>query len=285
MDDHGHVVNLTTSTDGQGIFEFTNLRPSDPIGYTLREDQPAGFADGAASLGTVNGVPTGSAADNVFSHLTLPLPGSEGANYNFGERPLAGSPVQAGQTATIGFWENRNGQNLIKALNGGPGSMQLGNWLAATLPNLYGAHAGANNLAGKTNAQVAAFYTSLFLRTSSADGPPKVDAQVFAAALAVYVTNQELAGTTAAAFGFQVSADGVGAATFDVGAANRAAFGLAPTDSTVRTVLDLLLAVDARSRNGVLYDLDGSGTISGCERSLRVIANDVFTAINQQGDR
>ena len=50
------------------------------------------------------------------------------------------------------------------------------------------------------------------------------------------------------------------------------------------TVLDILLAADARSRNGSLYDLDGSGTISSSERSLRVMANTVFTALNQQGD-
>ena len=83
---------------------------------------------------------------------------------------------------------------------------------------------------------------------------------------------------------FHVTANGVGAATFDVGCANRAAFGLSATDCTVRTVLDLLLAADARSRNGVLDDLDGSGTISSSERSLRVMANNVFTAINEHGD-
>jgi hypothetical protein len=192
----------------------------------------------------------------------------------------ADSGVGAGQTATIGFWQNSNGQALIRSLNGGPGSTQLGSWLAATFSNLYGVHAGTNNLAGRTNAQVADLYTSLFARTSSADGPPKVDAQVLAVALAVYVTNQDLAGTTAAAYGFRVTAGGVGNATFNVGS-NGAAFGVA--NYTTMTVLDLLLAADARSRNGVLYDLDGSGTISGYERSLRALANTVFAAVNQQG--
>jgi hypothetical protein len=49
------------------------------------------------------------------------------------------------------------------------------------------------------------------------------------------------------------------------------------------SVLDLLLAVNARTVNGVLYDLDGTGTISAAERSLRVQANDVFSAINELG--
>ena len=46
--------------------------------------------------------------------------------------------MQKGQTAGIGFWNNKNGQALIKALNGGPTSTQLGDWLAATFPHLLG---------------------------------------------------------------------------------------------------------------------------------------------------
>jgi hypothetical protein len=103
-------------------------------------------------------------------------------------------------------------------------------------------------------------------------------------ALAAYVTNENLAGTTAAAYGFTVTTGGVGTATFDVGSENRAAFGLSPTDSTVLTVMDILLATNAQSKNGLLYDADGSGTISSCEVNLRTMANAVFTAINEQGD-
>ena len=56
------------------------------------------------------------------------------------------------------------------------------------------------------------------------------------------------------------------------------------THFTVRTVLDLLLATNAKSRNGVLYDVDGSGAISSLEKTLREMANSVFAAINEQGD-
>jgi SdrD B-like domain/PKD domain/Periplasmic copper-binding protein (NosD) len=283
-DDRGNSVSRTMTTDAQGIFDFTNLRPSDGNGYTVSEDQPTSFADGRDSLGTVNGVATGTVLNDAFSHVTLALPGADAVNYNFGERPLAGDQVHSGQTATIGFWQNGNGQSLLKSLNGGSGATQLGNWLAATFPHMYGANAGANNLAGMTNAQVVGFYSSLFKRTSSVDGPPKVDAQALAVAFAVYVTNEDLAGTTAAAYGFHVTANGVGAATFDVGSANRDAFGLSSTDSTTMTVMDILLATDARTHNGLLYDLDGSGTTSSYEVSRRVMANNVFTAINQQGD-
>ena len=194
LDDRGQAVSRTATTDANGVYAFLDLRPSSAAGYTIRELQPAGYVDGLDILGTVNGVAVGNnSVNDTFYGVVLPRPNSLAENYNFGERPVAASPVQHGQTATIGFWQNKNGQNLIKALNGGPTATQLGNWLAATFPNMYGAFAGANNLAGKTNAEVAAFYKTLFARTkcnAAGGGPPKMDAQVLATALAVYVTNQ-----------------------------------------------------------------------------------------------
>lgn len=61
-----------------------------------------------------------------------------------------------------------------------------------------------------------------------------------------------------------------------------AAFGVA--NNAPVTVLDLLLAVNSRSRNGVLYDPDGDGDANGAlETSYRRMANDVFGAINEAG--
>jgi len=214
----------------------------------------------------------------------MTMTNSTASDYNFGERPASTGAVGTGQTATIGFWQNKNGQNLIKALNGGATATQLGNWLAATFPNMYGPTAGANSLAGKTNVQVAVLYTSLFQKSkkdAALGGPPKMDAQVMATALAVYVTNQTLAGTTAQSYGFLVTANGVGTAAFNVGS-NGAAFGVA--NNTSVSILDLLLAVDARSFNGVLFDLNHDGFAnSALETAYRQMANDVFTAINQAG--
>jgi hypothetical protein len=280
VDDRGNAVNLALATDAQGIYEFINLRPGN---YTIIETQPSGFADGKESLGTVNGVLVGDASVNdQFSGVVLARPGSDAVNYNFGERPEAEGAVASGQTATIGFWQNRHGQSLIKSLNGGPNDTQLANWLAATFPNMYGLNAGASNLTGKTNEQIATLFTGLFKRTAATapGGPPKLDAQVLATALAVYVTNETLAGTTAAAFGFQVTANGVGYATFNVGD-NGAAFGVA--NNTEMTIMDILLATNERTKNGILYDLDGSGQIDNSERDWRVMANEVYTAINEQG--
>src|SRR5262249_4088688 len=74
---------------------------------------------------------------------------------------------QHGVTGGTGFWHSKNGQALISNFNGGPDSTALSNWLATAFPNLYGANAGANNLTGSSNAQVAAFYQSRFALSGS----------------------------------------------------------------------------------------------------------------------
>jgi hypothetical protein len=285
-DDRGAAVDLIMQTDNQGLFEFLDLRPSDSSGYTLAETQPPGFVDGLDTVGTVNGSISGNNAINdVFSQIGLTQPGSDAINYNFAELPAAGGALQAGQTATIGFWQNKNGQALIKSLNGGASATQLGNWLAASFPNMYGASAGPNNLTGMSNAEVAEFYKTLFKRngkTAAGSGPPKVDAQILAVALAVYVTNVNLAGTVAACYGFTVDAYGTGAATFNVGNKG-AAFGLA--NGTTARILDLLVAINNRSTNGLLYDMNGDGDTNDINEALfRTMANDLFSSINEAGD-
>ena len=104
------------------------------------------------------------------------------------------------------------------------------------------------------------------------DGPAKFDSQVMATAFAVYVTNSNLAGMAAEAFGFRVDDVGLGGATWNVGDAGEA-FGVA--DGTEMTILDLLLASNELSSAQGIYDMD---TV------LRTLANDVYTAINEGGD-
>ena len=272
-DDLGNAVSLSQLTDSDGAYLFLNLRPGN---YYLTETQPAGYGQGIDSVGTAGG--SLSAADQFFVQLGVEV---DGLNYNYGEQPTAGGGVKHGQTAGIGFWNNKNGQALIKSLNGGGGSTQLANWLAATLPNTFGKNAGANNLlnyqnAGQvaTNAQVAALFQQDFVMKGV-----KLDAQVLATALSVYVTNatlDPLDATThsnlATQDGFTVSGDGAGTATANVGS-NGDAFGVA--NNTTLTLMDLLLATDAQAVNGVLYN--GNTT-------KRNEANLVYSAVNQAGN-
>jgi hypothetical protein len=177
-----------------------------------------------------------------------------------------GQGVVQGLAGGIGFWQNSNGRALINSFNGGSTATALSAWLAATFPNLYGASAGANNLTGKTNAQVAAFYLSQFNLSA-----PKVQAQVLATALNVYATTTSLGGNAGVAYGFSVSATGLGARSFNVGQ-DGAAFGVA--NNTTRNVYQLLLAVNQKAANGVLYN--GNAT-------LQTQAAALFYALNTAG--
>jgi uncharacterized delta-60 repeat protein len=258
----GNAVSLSQETDSDGAYVFLNLMPGT---YTLTETQPAGYLQGIDSVGTAGG---SLVATDQFS---VPLgQGVNGLNYNFGEQPAATGPVQKGQTAGIGFWNNKNGQALIKSLplvtNADGSVTSVANWLAATLPSIFGANSG-NNLAGKSNAYVAALFQQDFLQKGV-----KLDAQVLAAALSVYVTNATLDSTQVAAqYGFTVNGDGAGTATVSVGS-NGDAFGVAR--NTTLTVMDLLLATDDQAIDGLLY---------GGNAARRNEANAVYSAVNQAG--
>src|SRR5262249_1680660 len=116
-DDLGRPVSLSQPTGADGSYFFGGLLPR---GYTLTETQPAGYTQGIALVGTAGGSLVGS--DQFFVQLGQ---GVDGINYNYGERPPAGTAVGKGQTAGIGFWHNKHGQDLILALNGGSSSTQL----------------------------------------------------------------------------------------------------------------------------------------------------------------
>ena len=136
-----------------------------------------------------------------------------------------------------------------------PTATNLATWLATNFPDLYG------NLAGKTNADVAA----LFLQDFSVTGM-KVDAQILGAALAVYVTDSDLAGTVAAGYGFNVSSSGTGAKTYNVGSLGTR-IGL--QNNTSYTIFFLLQQADLDKKNGT-FNANAF--------------NAIFDGINQNGD-
>ncbi len=84
-DDLGNPISLTTTTDINGDYSFSGLRPGT---YTLTETQPPIYIDGIVSAGSLGG----TVGTNVISNITL-ASGEDGSDYNFAEQSavLAGS--------------------------------------------------------------------------------------------------------------------------------------------------------------------------------------------------
>jgi MFS family permease len=183
-------------------------------------------------------------------------------------------------TRTVEFWQTKESQELLTSLNSGPSDTELGDWLAKTCPNLYGAKAGSNDLTGRTNEQLAAFYQSQSGRDD--ETPPPAEAQVLAVALAVYVTSENLAGTTAAKYGFLTSDEGVGKAEFNVGK-NGTVFGVADEDDI--TILDALSATDKPDTLGLLHIIDAGGDVEIREETGGVLAGEAYASVMNQESR
>jgi hypothetical protein len=266
-DFNGTAVSASVTTAASGYFQFPGLLPG-----TYAVSVPAGLAVTKIAVGLNGGPPAVVGGGTSAGGLVI----AEGTTLNvvtFGLKPAAGDALHAGQTADIGFWQNRNGQALIMALNGGGKAgttTQLGDWLAATFPHMFGAQSG-HTLAGQTNAQVAAYYLQYFATRGD-----KVEAQVFATALSVYATSQTLAGGTyAAGYGFTVSADGTGVATVNVGGDGAA---VARPNNTTMTILDILIAADANAQATA-----AGFALYSDSPSLRCQANELFGRINDAG--
>ena len=152
---------------------------------------------------------------------------------------------------------------LIRSFEGGPTSTALADWLAATLPNLYGDGAGPHDVTGLTNAQVAALVRKLSCARAS-----QPEAQVLATALDVYATTRSLGGPAARRAGFRVTAVGLGATDYFIGARG-AALGVRS-----QTVLDVDQIIEAANETAVDAVLDDGNA------TLRHRVDELFTEIN-----
>ena len=103
-DADGRPVSLTTTTDANGNYRFTDLPAAGPNGYTVVEaSQPPQTGDSASNVGglvnqTGGTVTTGvgtSTNRNTIGAVVLP-PGGEGTNYLFGD-----VPTSAGVSGTV----------------------------------------------------------------------------------------------------------------------------------------------------------------------------------------
>jgi hypothetical protein len=90
-------------------------------------------------------------------------------------------------------------------------------------------------------------------------------------ALNVYATTSALGGNAGAAYGFTVSGTGLGARSYNVGP-DGAAFGVA--NNTTQNVYELLVAVNKKAVQGVLYNGDAT---------LQAKCADLFNALNTAG--
>ncbi len=80
-DDLGNPVLITTTTDANGDYSFTDLRPSDGTFYTVSELQPIGYGDGGETAGSYPGTTTGD--DVIF--VPLFPPGTDSVDNDFDE--------------------------------------------------------------------------------------------------------------------------------------------------------------------------------------------------------
>jgi hypothetical protein len=241
------------ATGGVAPYTFTVKTGSLPSGLTMN-------AHTGAITGTPNlpGIYSFTLQVTDSSTPTLTATASCGLAVNYG----TSTPLCHGDTATIGFWHNKNGQALINSMNGGSSSKTLATWLVSNYPGLFGSAGAIANLTGFTNAQVAAAFNTVF----SVSGQ-KTKAQVFAGALALYVTNSALAGGKyAQSYGFNMSGVGSGDNTSNVGN-NGPVLGLTKNKSY--------------SLSALLAAANAAAPWSSSEANA---LNTVFSAINEDGD-
>lgn len=264
LDAQGNPVVATT--DG-GFYLFEDLVAGT---YQLHEVQPTGVDDGGELLGSLGG----SIAANDTMQVTLTT--TDAHDYIFGE---IGQQVDAGDTATTGFWHSRRGRNLM--IQGGAA---LAQWLTNTFGNVFG-----DELVGADGMDVYRFFQMELIRHRSILSllTARVDTEFMALALATYFTNSNLAGDIGASAGFVVTDTGIGTNVINVGGSGEA-FGVA--DGTSMTIMQMLQTTNAMtdpddhlSGYANVYDLNGDGRINLSEAYLRLLAHNTFRTIIRQG--
>src|SRR5262249_46897296 len=153
-------------------------------------------------------------------------------------------PIKGGDTATIGFWQNPNGQAIIQGGKGITGfgkttdGHTIGQYLALTLPNLFSSSVvqtkfGVSyaDFTSSTPATSDAAVAKLYVNVFKNGGSPKVLAQIFDLALSVFTTSKVLNTNTgvqdfAKDKGFNISVSGTGIKDVTLSASAQAALGL-----------------------------------------------------------
>ncbi|HJQ07352.1 MAG TPA: hypothetical protein VJ872_18020 [Nocardioides sp.] len=269
------LSNGTDLTAGSASFTFAGIS----FTQSLIDDQVSVTDSFAGTLGTV------SAADpspTTFTYArTVPVPSTNCQSYDNTATfttDTTGTTGSASQTVTVcgpartgaltmGFWQNKNGQNIIKTAS----EPALINWLKGYAPF-------ANITA--TNATGMAAYVTNVIKAANASGATMnamLKAQMLSTALDVYFSNPALGGNRIGApapiGGVSIDLTKVcknpGSCTAFIDA--RPAFG----GSASLTVSQILAYAASQSNTG--------GTVwYGQVKSTQELAKDVFDAINNQ---
>jgi hypothetical protein len=251
-------VNFLAAAGGPYSGPVATFSNPDPLAGPASYSATITWGDGSSSIGAISDNGDGSFSVNGTHTYTNPGSYSVGVqishNQGFTTPATTGStatvvglgqPVQRGMVADPAFWAGASGQALILNFDGGPASTTLAGWLAATLPNLFGAAAGAFDLTGMSNAQVALFYQWLRHQRGR-----KLEAQVLALALSIYATTPTLGGGIGGLWGLDTSGLGLGPLWVSVGRGG-SAFGVA--NHSRLSVWQVLQAIDGRARLGTAY--------------------------------
>jgi hypothetical protein len=222
-----------------------------------------------------NGNAYGPDSANILYHAEGRYIDSDGG----GTTAFTTKTVASGDFATVSptnYWSTTTGQNVIKSLNGGSTATKLAQWLATSFPNLYGSGAGSHSLVNSngtyfTNSQVASAYLSTTTFTSG-------DRQVLSAALSVYATSINLAGTNVHNTDSHITTSlaGSGMDTYNVGV-NGSAFGV--PNSTTLTVMQFLTDLNASTSAGAGVASGGNAVFSG----INVIGNVTNATLTSDG--
>jgi hypothetical protein len=220
-----------------------------------------------SAAGVISGTPTASGTFPYTITVTDSnhVSGTKVCSITVQPPSVSYTTISTGDTATIGFWNNKNGQYILSILDSGNPPQKIGAWLASQYPGLYG------SLANATCAQVAAQFQTYF-RVS---GTPKVYAQIMGGAIASYVTNTAVSGAAPALvaartkFGFNSSVGGTWTKLYNVGSYGTA-IGVANNSSW--TVAQLLNMASTRKANGTFTT------------AVSNAFNSIFDGINRTGD-
>jgi hypothetical protein len=243
----GVAVSVAVGAPFDGpVATFTNV---DPFRTASAYTAAINWGDGTISQGAISGASGSLTVNGTHTYLN-PLHGAVSVQiaHTLGDTTSVTTSATVlvtnlgfGMARDAAYWAGAAGQALINGFNGGPTSTSLSRWLATSYPGLFGSHAGLGDLAGETNAQVAA----LMLNT----GRGEAYQQMLATALNIYATTGSLGGPAGEAAGFHVTFGGLGASGYDVSNAG-VAFGVAK--NTTVSVSGLLTALNDSRMKGTL---------------------------------